>query len=302
MVPGLSRRASTVSAALALVVFGAAQPPRYSDVLERIRHYVDSDAADLSLLVGIEHYSQTFKPDPAAVVREGLAQQPEQNTVAEFALVRTGDDWVGYRDVFELDGRKVGDHQDRLQQLFLENAAGAAESGRRLANKSARYNLGAALRNFNVPTLVLVFLQKKHEDRFKFKQDGSEAINGTLVWKVRFEEKRTPTIIRTTNGGNVPVSGTIWIDPDNGRVLKTYMETKAESQLPPDAGGTARRRVETYARMTVTYQADERLGMLVPAAMDEEYPPLILRAVPADTDLEMRRGARNRARRGVVWI
>jgi hypothetical protein len=274
MIPIASRQAAVFTIALALFApngAGAAQPPSLSTVLERVRHYVEGYAADLSLLVGIEHYSQVSKPDPAAVLRDGLVQPPEQKTVAEFALVRSGDDWVGYRDVFEVNGKQVGDHRDRLQKLFLENPAGAAESGRRIANESSRYNIGVLQRNFNVPTLVLFFLQKKNEDRFKFKQEGTDTIDGTATWKVHYEEKQTPTIIRTPDGGNVPVSGTIWVDPADGRVLKTYMETRGEGRLPTDIAGSVARSIDTFVRVTVTYKADERLGMLVPGGMNEEY-------------------------------
>ena len=79
---------------------------------------------------------------------------------SEFVLVGTTDraEWVGFRDVFVVDGRRVHDRQDRLRQLFLQRNPRVLERARVIADESARYNLGEIHRNFNVPTAALFFL------------------------------------------------------------------------------------------------------------------------------------------------
>jgi hypothetical protein len=43
------------------------------------------------------------------------------------------------------------------------------------------------------------------------------------VWKVKYEETRKPTIIRTSTGRDMPIKGEAWIDPVDGReMLETY--------------------------------------------------------------------------------
>ena len=63
-----------------------------------------------------------------------------------------------FRDVYEVNGQKVRDRDARLEALFMnpdDSILGRAEAIRR---ESARFNLGPAYRDINVPTLALVML------------------------------------------------------------------------------------------------------------------------------------------------
>jgi hypothetical protein len=63
-----------------------------------------------------------------------------------------------------------------------------------------------------------------------------------------------------------------WIDPLNGRVVRTRMELEAE--IEPAAGpdsGTKTAPVRTTVDVIVTYKQDERFGLLLPAEMRESY-------------------------------
>jgi hypothetical protein len=259
----------------------ASQPaPNVDDLVTRAGQYVVEYGQQLSLVIGVERYAQWMQN--ADQIRPLV-----RNTVSEFALVRAGDDWLGFRDVVELDGQPVGDRQDRLQRLFLDSPSTAVQAVRPIADASARYNLGPLQRNFNVPTTALFFLHPSNRPRFAFKIDGSDTVDGVRVLKVRYREEKKPTIIRTSGGKDMPVKGQFWIGPD-GRVFKTSMELESDALL---TGGNAKmadnrfeepfqgsirsdfsdRRARSTVSISVSYRTEPRLELLVPAEMVEIY-------------------------------
>jgi hypothetical protein len=266
----------------AIPLEASAQPaPDVDDLVARAGRYVVDYGQQMSLVIGVERYAQWMQN--ADQVRPLV-----RNLVSEFALVRTGDDWQGFRDVIELDGKPVGDRQDRLQTLFLESPATAVQSSRPIADASARYNLGPLQRNFNVPTTALFFLHPTNRARFSFKIDGEDAVAGSPVLKVRYREEKKPTIIRTSSGKDMPVKGTFWIDPRDGRVFRTTMELESDALM---TGGNSRmadnrfeeafqgsirpafgeRRAKSTVSISVSYRTDSKLVILVPAEMVEIY-------------------------------
>ncbi|MCX6538113.1 MAG: hypothetical protein NT151_04150 [Acidobacteria bacterium] len=240
------------------------------ELMPRVATYIQGYAEQMSLVIGVEHYSQWLQREdagPRAISRQ---------LVAEFALVRSGNDWDGFRNVYEVDGKPVSDAKDRMAKLFTEAPASAVEQGRKIAAESARYNMGAMQRNFNVPTVALFFLSAANQGRFRFTKDKDDQVGGVRVWKVKYEEARKPTIIRTSSGKDMPVKGEAWIDPVDGRVLKTHMQIDSEMRIASNAstggrGTTAPLRVNTTASITVTYTLEPKLGILVPAEMLETY-------------------------------
>jgi hypothetical protein len=163
-----------------------------------------------------------------------------------------------------------------MAKLFTEAPASAVEQSRKIAGESSRYNMGAMQRNFNVPTVALFFLSAATQGRFRFVKDKDDQVGGVRVWKVKYEETQKPTIIRTSSGKDMPVKGEAWIDPVDGRVLKTHMQIDSEmpialSQSTGVRGTSAPRKVNTTASITVTYAVEPKLGILVPAEMLETY-------------------------------
>jgi len=261
-------------------------PPTVEQVVERAQRYVAAYGTELAPTIGVERYTQRVANSVAGAMAVASGERPwTRETVAEFALVPVNDAWLGYRDVFEVDGKSVADRHDRLSQLFMGAPATAIEQGRKIADESARYNAGAVQRNFNVPTMALMFLHPSHAGRCRFERAGSDTINGTPVWKIRYRETREPTMIRTSEGANVRASGIFWIDPVLGRVWKSSLEVKGVAELDggssampesfgakaPDHDGASERRVDTYSRVTTLYALDARLGLLVPSEMTEEH-------------------------------
>jgi hypothetical protein len=279
------RLIACLAATFALAVaprHAVAQPaPTVDDLVSSAGRYVTEYGQQLSLVIGVERYAQWMQ--------NGDQIRPlVRNLVSEFALVRTGDDWQGFRDVVELDGKPVGDRQDRLQKLFLESPSTAIQSSRPIADESARYNLGPLQRNFNVPTTALFFLHPRNRPRFSFRIDGEDTVAGVRVLKVRYKEEQKPTIIRTSAGKDMPVKGTLWIDPADGRVFKTTMELESDARMTgtnaqmadnrfeePFQGrissSFSERRAKSSVSVTVSYKPDAKLAILVPAEMVEIY-------------------------------
>ena len=154
----------------ALVLAGMGRPlaqaltdPALEPVLTKLGAYVAAYGEKVSLIVGIEKYTQSVMFDSAT-----SPAQPRR-LVAEFAIVKTSDSsgWVGFRDVVEVDGKALRDRRDRLLSLFTNTAADTSEAAR-IANESARYNVGPISRNFNTPTSALFFFLPEHHGRFNY--------------------------------------------------------------------------------------------------------------------------------------
>jgi hypothetical protein len=263
--PGRTRVPGIVAAAVFLPWSAAAvQPerlPDLDDVLARAAAYVEDFRERLSGIVAEETYLQ----------REIPGQRRE--TRSDLLLLRSGifPRWRQFRDTFEVDGVPIRDRGDRFTALFLQPAANAAEQARRITAESSRYNVGELLRTINVPLMPLVILEPDVQKRFRFSRGSDRdrpdvAANAeaaghfrvtTEVWVVTFEERERPTIIRDPiNRRNVPMRGRFWIEPHTGRVLMSEMRAN---------------HFRVVASVTVSYQSEPILGMLVPAAMHERY-------------------------------
>jgi hypothetical protein len=263
-VKGPRRAVLAVLLAVALPGTAPAQPPTLDAVLTRAAAYVAGFERQLSGIVAEETYVQREIPGTTRTLR------------SDFLLVRPPglDRWVHFRDVFEVDGSPVRDRQERLSALFQQPASDALEQARRIVMESARFNLGDVERTTNSPVFPLRVLERGNQWRFRFsrvdaakRQDESAADAGlpdtpnfrvsTEVWIVRFRERETPTLVRDPNHNwNVLSSGRLWIEPSTGRVLMSDMTWDHP---------------EVRATMTVSYQSEPLLGMLVPVEMRERY-------------------------------
>ena len=118
-------------------------------------------------MVSEERYEQTIRRAPGAnttSVQRGASGPVQTVLVSDFLLVQVpGEGWLPFRDVFERDGKKVRDREERLAKLFLKGGSRTPfDQARAIMNESARYNIGNVERNINMPTLVLPFLTPLH--------------------------------------------------------------------------------------------------------------------------------------------
>lgn len=217
--------------------------PELDSVLARASEYVAAYSRQLSAVVAEEEYRQAS----GRLVR---------HLVSDFLLVQIpgSEGWLPFRDVFEVDGVQVRDRDDRLKKLFLDAPPDrAAENAKTILEESARYNIGIVRRNVNVPTLALMFVHPEYISGFTFRKGGESTVDGVRVWEVNYREVGRPTIIRTDNHNDLPASGTLWIEPVSGRIVRTRLEA-------------------SVASITVTYQPREELsGLWVPIRMQEIY-------------------------------
>ena len=242
--------------ATALALAGAAPAAKAQDldeVLDGASAYVVALGDELSTVLADEHYLQTYRPGATAPVQERRLR-------SEFALVRVADrdEWVGFRDVIAVDGRRVRDRDNRLAQLFLQRPGTALARGRAIADESARFNLGPVVRNFNVPTAALFFVHPANVWRFRFDEGDPWYDPSTGLCQLGFEERERPTLIRTPEGAGVPVRGLIWIDRASGRIVRTELRARLGQR-------------QLGVRVEVRYGHDANLDLWVPVEMRETY-------------------------------
>ena len=148
--------------------------------------------------------------------------------------------------------------------LFLSPSSSSASQAERIVEESSRYNIGNLQRTVNMPVLALLILDPENQPRFTFKPTdhhnpqlarGSAKLADDLS-VIEYHEIQKQTMIRTTNGRDLPSRGRFWIEPGTGRVV-------ASELIAEDATITG--------TIDVDYQPEPTIGLLVPVAMHERY-------------------------------
>jgi hypothetical protein len=276
-----------------LLVCGArtlqAQDAPLDPVLVKLGQYVASYGEKASVLVAVEKYTQSV------TTAQGTAMRP-RHLVAEFAIVKADGGWVGFRDVVQVNNQKVTERRDRLLTLFASSAVGTSEIAR-IANESARYNLGPVQTNLNVPTTALFFFQPENLHRFAFTRNGTKSVDGVETMEFGFKETAVPTLVMKRDGTNVPVEGTLWISGSDGAVVRSRLRLRgfadtitttlqgapaARPAVNPNTptGGRGRaamedpidvREIRSAADIDVTYARHAVTGLWLPSKMTEHY-------------------------------
>jgi hypothetical protein len=237
----------------------AAQPPTLPGLLGWAAAYVATYEQSVAAFVFEEEYLQRVScvQAPRFGGLQSLGGLPPQSRRlrSEVVVINTGDlGWVGFRDVFEVDGKPVRNREDRLQKLFVHPGDDALLRARAVANESARFNLGSVHRNLNYPTMALMFLREANQGRSRFSRGDSERLEGVATWVVRFQEASRPTLIGS-RAKDVAASGQFWIEPDSGRVRRSRLSIQEER-----ATGT----------FDVDYAPWPDLDILMPVSMKED--------------------------------
>jgi hypothetical protein len=236
--------ACVVGAATALE---AQTRPSLEVVLERARAYLTTYSQAYSATVATELYTQ----DVRALLRVELE--------SEFAMVRVpgSDEWLGFRDVLRVNGRDVTGRAGRLADLFANPAGLSLGAASRIAEESARFNIGPIRRTVNNPAIVLEILDPRHHPRFRFRRAGDDRIGGIRAWVIRIDERSSPTIVRSSGGRDEPVDGRLWIDPDRGTLIRAALRTNVD------------RTINEVLHLDVTFGLEPQLQMWVPVRMRE---------------------------------
>jgi hypothetical protein len=203
--------------------------------------------------------SETYVQSVSNYLSPGIALPRQQRrTESDFLIVLVGSERMGVRRVNRVNGDVVKSAEVNLEALMDDSTAGVRNRIATLREESARYNIGPVLRQINLPTFALKVVRREEAPRFSFVQHGAGKVNGIQGIEVRFQELRAPTLVHGTGGESLISSGTLWIEPATGRVLKT--EFNVDNPYSKARG-----------RVTVTYSVNKTLGILVPDEMKEHY-------------------------------
>ena len=236
-------------ALLATALAADAHPePPLETLLERFRTYLTAYSQAYAATVSTEDYEQND------LVRRVRLE-------SEFAMVRVpgGLEWVGFRDVLRVNGRDVTGRRGRLADLFANPSGLSPGTASRIAEESARFNIGPVLRTVNNPATVLELLAPRHHSRFHWSSAGDDRVGAMHAHVVRATEQRRPTIVRSSDGRDEPVEGRVWIDPVHGTVLRAALRIHVS---------------DLYSQsllLDVTFGYEKNLRMWVPIRMDEVY-------------------------------
>ena len=262
------RMATAAGAAATLVLVsalpGRAQEPSLPQVLARATEYVEELHAQLSGVVMEERYRQ--RASSSGFGRFGTDSYERVTLRSDYLLVRPegSERYFGFRDVFEANGSRVRDREERLVQLFLDGATTVDEQVQGILTDSARYNVGDIQRNTNTPTLALLFLRQSYKPRFDFERvrDRSpdlgidEPDRRSGVWVIGYRETWPTSVIRRRRGGSLFARGRYWIEPATGRVLVTELVLEDDT---------------VDSLVTVRYDVADGVSHLVPIEMRERY-------------------------------
>ena len=217
-----------------------AQAQRPTALLERVAAYVQGFVDDLTNVVAEEQYLQQFR---MAVERRRLK--------SDFLLVKYPGEkqtYLTFRDVMEVNGRPVGDQQQRVTRLFLEPFDSAI---RRAGEIQAASFLHSVPRGRLVdPLEAMSYLQVFYQRDFDFTIGGDARGRGNAV-EINFSQRLPP-------GSNlIPLRGKVWVEERSGRVLKTELLSGARLNV----------------RYTTTeFGMNPTLGIDVPIRLRDEVP------------------------------
>lgn len=237
-----------------------AQAPPTSDLLrDRATAYVEDFISRFSDVVAEERFLLQSASLPNVNgsgfgARIDLAAPDRREIRSDFLLIRrrTTDDWLVYRDAFEVDGRAVRDRGDRLVKLLTTPSLENDDLVRQVALENARYDLDPGLRSVENPLLSLVFLQTAFRDRFRFTRGEPDDKVGQDVWVLNYQEQQRPTIVRGLRDTDSPARGRVWIDASTGRVLRAEVAVRG-------------------SRTLTTFAWDETLQVAVPVELRDAY-------------------------------
>ena len=223
------------------------EEPSLALLLQRAGAYLTEYERQMSMVVAEEQYMQ---------ISTGGGSSPERRVLkSDLLVVDLGAaGWFGFRDVLEVNGVAVRDRENRLLALVTSPVPDALVRAKRMAEESARFNIGGVVRTINTPTLALRFLRAVQQPRSTWTLGGRKTIEKRDVAELRFQEREIPRAIETRD--NAAAYGRFWIEPDSGRIVR--------SELLIDSAGMT-------AMVRVTFGPVPAITPWVPLAMEEEY-------------------------------
>jgi len=239
-----------------------AEQPTLEDVLAKAAQYVSAFVDPSRALVCEESYEHTYyrRMFNAAGGSERLPQNTrvwvaEKVVLATPADEKSGLPWTEFRDIVTLDRKPVRDGASRLPKLLIEPKLPNLTEALQITRESASSQVGRFERMALLPRLPFVFLHAVNQPRFAFTMGGGRAIKGVKTVEVRFQEKGSPTILRSSGGQDAPSTGSFWIDPATGAVLSSFLKNGDSSAV--------------YDELTITCALDQATSLWLPVSLIE---------------------------------
>ena len=232
------------------------------DLLARIREQAARLQEEAPSLVAREQYEQTIISISSGgngwTTNPSVRPPEKRKLISELVMVRLPETagWMSFRDVLQVDGRKVNDRQQRLIDLLTTPNPNTLQQARALAAESARFNIGRVARTINVPDIGLEFLSARHAARISFNPPERTRIEGAQALVLRFNERTGPTILRTPEGRDLLVSGRVWVEAESAALLRTEVVVRDR---------------QSVGSCVVDFAMDERMAIRVPSKMTERY-------------------------------
>jgi hypothetical protein len=238
------------------------------DLLDRASRYVQGYESNFAVLALDEEYVQWLErpTNPGSNLSRtnpggGMVaphHDSRQVVKADYVLVQAGAGrgWLPFRDVLSVNGKEITFAEDRLLRLFKSGAPDAFDVATELNTASRKHDIGNVTRTINIPMLGMMLLHPTVRERFTFRHEADESLQGRYVERVSYKETTRPTLIKTTRGKDLALTGRMWIEPTTGVVVKTEM-------IAADP--------VVRAQVTVTFKRDGQIAIWVPERMEEYY-------------------------------
>ena len=264
-----------------IAAFQGQATPRLDELLARAARYVVDFETAFSRAVAEEHYLQQVIVTTMPKALSGtIRDDPPERRVerrqlrSDFLIVKLPEQnqWLPFRDVFEVDGRSVRDREARLMRLFLESPRDALDQARQIVAESARYNLGDLTRTFNTPLLALAVVHLERQPRFRFSDLKLDRTAGQDIYVVAYREQASPTLVQGLDGRDLPARGRLWIEGRSGRVLRSEIVIEHPLVVARQtAVGMSGVHAPVVATMSTVFRDHPEFTVAVPVEMREEY-------------------------------
>jgi len=248
-----------MTAMLLALLLAPQNAPDLAPVLERATAYVSQYEAELGNLIGAEEYVQNSVwldgSNPPKVMRRA-----QRRTSSDFLIIQVGSEWAALRKVNRVDGIKVKETVPSFEDAFDASPQANAKRLEDMKHDSTEHNLGDVRREINLPTFALRLLRPSEIGRFTFERAGTARVDGIQTWRIKFREESGRSLVSGAKGEPLYSTGSVWIEPETGRVLQTELEV-----VNPYSG------VRLTGRIVVTYGKAKNIDLLVPTSMIERY-------------------------------
>lgn len=223
--------------------------------VEKLDRYLTDYEPQLSALVADEVFQQEMLPPTMSDLVPNVTRRLD----SEVAFARLPGDsfWLGYRRVIKVNGRAVADAGPALTKLLAIDGTDRVAQAKLLVMQSSEHNLGWP-RTFNMPNLPLELLQPRYRERFAVELGEADRIRGRSVVELRFTELAGPSIVVFGERHDLLSRMQVWIDSANGAILRARIRLAAKG-------------IFDEPEIAVEFVDDRKLGLLVPAQMQERF-------------------------------